>query len=140
MMGAAVITASLGYWIDTGVLMMAVVLNAIIGFIQEGKAESALDAIRDMLSPHATVIRDGQHHDIDAGDLVPGDMVALVSGDRVPADLRLINVRDLRIEEAALTGESLPVEKIRKLPSPIRLWVTVMAWLIRARWLFMARR
>src|SRR5690606_6975958 len=71
MMGAAVITASLGYWIDTGVLMMAVVLNAIIGFIQEGKAESALDAIRDMLSPHATVIRDGQHHDIDAGDLVP---------------------------------------------------------------------
>lgn len=118
MMGAAVITASLGYWIDTGVLMMAVVLNAIIGFIQEGKAESALDAIRDMLSPHATVIRDGQHHDIDAGDLVPGDMVALVSGDRVPADLRLINVRDLRIEEAALTGESLPVEKNTETAEP----------------------
>ncbi len=111
MMAAAVITALLGHWIDTGVLMMAVVINAIIGFIQEGKAESALDAIRAMLSPHATVIRDGQRREIDAAGLAPGDAVALASGDRVPADLRLIEVRDLRIEEAALTGESLPVEK-----------------------------
>ena len=111
MMGAAVITALLGHWIDTGVLMMAVVINAIIGFIQEGKAESALDAIRAMLSPHATVIRDGQRREIDAANLVPGDVVVLASGDRVPADLRLIDVRDLRIEEAVLTGESLAVEK-----------------------------
>ncbi len=111
MMGAAVITAFLGHWVDTGVLLMAVVINAIIGFIQEGKAESALDAIRAMLSLQATVIRDGQRRAMDAAGLVPGDRVILVSGDRVPADLRLVEVRDLRIEEAALTGESLPVEK-----------------------------
>ena len=111
MMGAAVITALLGHWVDTGVLMAAVIINAIIGFIQEGKAESALDAIRGMLSPHAMVVRDGMRREIDAGELVPGDLVVLVSGDRVPADLRLVSVKELRVEEAALTGESLPVEK-----------------------------
>ena len=111
MMGSAVITAFLGHWVDTGVLLAAVVINAVIGFIQEGKAESALDAIRGMLSPHAMVLREGRPQEIDAANLVPGDVVQLVSGDRVPADLRLIQVRELRVEEAALTGESLPVEK-----------------------------
>lgn len=111
MLGAAIITAVLGHWVDTGVLLVAVLINVIIGFIQEGKAESALDAIRAMLSPHATVIRRGHRHEIDAAGLVPGDLVFLTSGDRVPADLRLVSVRELRIEEAALTGESLPVEK-----------------------------
>ncbi|MCW5604612.1 MAG: cation-transporting P-type ATPase [Burkholderiales bacterium] len=111
LLAAAVITAFLGHWIDTGVLLAAVLVNAIIGFIQEGKAEAALDAIRAMLSPHATVIRDGSRREIDAAGLVPGDLVLLSSGDRVPADLRLVSVKDLRVEEAALTGESLPVEK-----------------------------
>jgi len=111
MLGAAVITAILGHWVDTGVLLAAVVINAIIGFIQEGKAEAALDAIRAMLSPHATVVRGGDRRQIDAAELVPGDRVLLVSGDRVPADLRLVKVKELRVEEAALTGESLPVEK-----------------------------
>ena len=111
MIGSAVVTAALGHWVDTGVLVAAVLVNAIIGFVQEGKAESALDAIRSLLSPHATVVRNGRKREIDAAGLVPGDLVAIASGDRVPADLRLIATRDLRIEEAALTGESLPVEK-----------------------------
>jgi len=111
MLGAASITAWLGHWVDTGVLLAAVVINAIIGFIQEGKAESALASIRAMLSPQAIVLRDGTRHEIDAAALVPGDLVLLASGDRVPADLRLIQVKDLRIDEAALTGESVPVDK-----------------------------
>jgi magnesium-transporting ATPase (P-type) len=111
MMGAAAITAALGHWVDTGVLLAAVGVNAVIGFLQEGKAEAALEAIRSMLSPHATVLREGRRRDIDAADLVPGDRVLLASGDRVPADLRLVEVRELRVEEAALTGESMPVDK-----------------------------
>ncbi|NLO79111.1 MAG: cation-transporting P-type ATPase [Xanthomonadaceae bacterium] len=111
MLAAAAVTAALGEWIDTAVLLGAVIVNVIIGFIQEGKAEAALEAIRRMLSPHATVIRDGRRQEIDAAELVPGDLVLLAAGDRVPADLRLIAVRDLRIDEAALTGESLAVEK-----------------------------
>jgi magnesium-transporting ATPase (P-type) len=111
MLVAAVVTALLQHWVDTGVLLAAVVINAIIGFIQEGKAESALDAIRSMLSTRATVVRDGVRHEIDATELVPGDLVLLASGDRVPADMRLISSKELRVEEAALTGESMPVEK-----------------------------
>ena len=111
MMGAAVITALLGHWLDTAVLMAAVVVNALIGFVQEGKAESALAAIRGMLAPHATVMRGGTRGEIDATTLVPGDVVVLASGDRVPADLRLITSRELRVDEAALTGESEPVHK-----------------------------
>ncbi|EXU81883.1 carbonate dehydratase [Comamonas aquatica DA1877] len=111
MLAAAVVTAFLGHWVDTGVLLAAVLVNAAIGFVQEGKAESALDAIRAMLSPHAVVLRDGQRQEIDAADLVPGDVVLLASGDRVPADLRLLQVKELRCDESALTGESVPVDK-----------------------------
>ena len=101
---------------DTGVILGVVLINALIGFIQEGKAEKSLDAIRNMLSLHATVIRDGRRREIAAEDLVPGEIVLLASGDKVPADLRLIETRNLRIEEAALTGESEPVEKS---PDPV---------------------
>lgn len=111
LLAAGVITGLLGHYIDSGVIFGVVIINAIIGFVQEGKAERALDAIRDMLSLHAQVIRDGHRREIEAEELVPGDIVFIASGDKVPADLRLIEVRSLRIEEAALTGESVPVEK-----------------------------
>jgi magnesium-transporting ATPase (P-type) len=111
MMAAALITALLGHWVDTGVILAAVLINVVIGFIQEGKAENALDAIRNLLSPHALVLRGGERLEIDAEQLVPGDIVLLASGDKVPADLRLLSVKNLLVEEAALTGESLPVEK-----------------------------
>ena len=111
LLAAAIVTAVLGHWVDSGVILGVVVINAIIGFIQEGKAERALEAIRDMLSPRAQVLRDGRRQEVDAADLVPGDIVFIASGDRVPADLRLIEAKSLRIEEAALTGESLAVEK-----------------------------
>jgi len=111
MLFASVVTALLGHWVDTAVIFAAVLVNAVIGFIQEGKAAAALDSIRNMLSSRATVLRDGKRVEIDAGELVPGDIVLLISGDKVPADLRLLEVRNLRVEEAALTGESLPMEK-----------------------------
>ena len=108
---SAVITAILGHWVDTGVIAGVVLINAIIGFIQEGKAESALEAIRKMLSLEATVIRNGRRASIQSEQLVPGDIVSLVSGDRVPADIRLIDENNLSIDESALTGESQPVAK-----------------------------
>ena len=111
MLAAAAITAALGHWIDSGVLLAAVIVNAVIGFVQEGKAESALNAIRAMLAPRSTVLRGAGRVELDAADLVPGDIVLLASGDRVGADLRLVQVKELRVDESALTGESLPVAK-----------------------------
>ncbi|AKJ95549.1 carbonate dehydratase [Thioalkalivibrio versutus] len=111
LIAAAIGTAFLGHWLDTGVILGVVLINAIIGHIQEGKAEKALDAIRQMLSPKAQVLRDGQRRSIPAEELVPGDIVYLQAGDRVPADLRLTGAHNMRIDEAALTGESVASEK-----------------------------
>ena len=91
LIGSAGITAGLGHWVDTGVILGVVLINAVIGFVQEGKAEKALDAIRSMLSLHAMVLREGRRREIDAAGLVPGDLVLLASGDKVPADLRLLD-------------------------------------------------
>jgi magnesium-transporting ATPase (P-type) len=111
LMGAAAVTAAMGHWIDSGVIAAVVVLNAVIGFVQEGKAERALLAIRHLLAPHAVVLRDGQTLQIDAAELVPGDIVLMASGDCLPADVRLLSANNLRVDESALTGESVPVEK-----------------------------
>lgn len=111
LMAAAFVTAILGHWVDTGVILGVIIVNALIGFIQEGKAEEALAGIRKMLSLKAYVLRDGAWNEMDADLLVPGDIVRLKSGDKVPADLRLLEAVNLRIEESALTGESVPTDK-----------------------------
>ena len=99
-------------WVAASVILGVVLLNAIIGFIQEGKALSALAALSHALKTEATVLRSGEKQRIDAQELVPGDMVLLQSGDKVPADMRLLNSRELQIDESALTGESVPVSKL----------------------------
>ena len=108
---AAVITAGLQHWVDTGVILAVVLANAVIGFIQEGKAEAAMGAIRSLLAPKAAVLRDGVRVTVPGADLVPGDIVLLEAGDKVPADLRVIEARGLAAQEAILTGESVPVDK-----------------------------
>lgn len=111
LLAAFVVTSILGHWIDAGVILGVVVINAIIGFIQEGKAENALKAIKRMLSLSAKVTRENKQKTIDAKELVLGDVVFLQSGDKVPADLRLFKTNNLQAQEAILTGESLPVSK-----------------------------
>lgn len=111
LMTAVVITAALGHWVDAGVILAVVVVQTLVGFIQEGKAEQALSAIRHMLAPKARVVREDGQHQVDAAGLVPGDTVLLEPGDRVPADIRLEKCHNLKIEEAILTGESEAVDK-----------------------------
>src|SRR6201991_1805601 len=101
----------LNLWVDAAIIFGVVVLNALLGFIQEGKAEKALDSIRNMLSAEARTVRAGETRMIAAEQLVPGDVVMLESGDKIPADLRLVETKNLRTEEAALTGESVPIDK-----------------------------
>jgi Ca2+-transporting ATPase len=111
LIAAALVTAFLNMWLDAGVILAVVFANAIIGFIQEGRAEASMEAVTRMMVPVCTVLRDGEQKEIAARDLVPGDIVLLEEGDRVPADLRLFYTRNLSADEAALTGESVPVEK-----------------------------
>ena len=108
---AALMSWFLGRWTDGTVILAVVVINGIFGFIQEGKAEQALASIRSMLRVHTHVLRDGVRQQVDAEELVPGDVVLLESGDRVPADLRLIESINLGVQESALTGESFSVQK-----------------------------
>ena len=115
LIAAAAITALLGQWIDTGVILGVVLINAVIGFLQEGRAEQALEAISSFLSPQATVLRAGRPTDVDARFVVPGDVVLIAAGDRVPADLRLSYVKNLEVDESILTGESVPVRKSSEL-------------------------
>ena len=111
LLAASLLTLLLGQWLDSAVIFAVVLINALIGVLPEGKAEQAMRAIQSMLTLESRVRRDGKVQSVPAEQLVPGDLVLLEAGDRVPADLRLLESRDLRIEEAALTGESLPANK-----------------------------
>ncbi|WP_280769413.1 cation-transporting P-type ATPase [Salipaludibacillus daqingensis] len=111
LIAAAVTTALLGHYIDTIVILLVAVINAAIGYFQENKAEKALEGIKNMLSLEANVLRNGKKGEINAAEVVPGDLVFLAAGDKIPADLRLIQADNLKAEEAALTGESTSTEK-----------------------------
>jgi magnesium-transporting ATPase (P-type) len=111
LLAAGALAAAIGHVTDALVILAVVVLNAIIGIVQEGRAERSLEAIRSMIDPSASVRRDGRRITVKAEEVVTGDVVLIEAGDRVPADLRLLKARNLRIDEAALTGESVPVDK-----------------------------
>lgn len=108
---AAVVTFILGKYIDTAVILLVAIINGVIGYVQESKAEKALEGIKNMLSLKAMVFRDDHKEQIDSTEIVPGDVVFLTSGDKIPADIRLFEVDGLKVEESPLTGESSPVEK-----------------------------
>jgi calcium-translocating P-type ATPase len=111
LLAAGFIKLMMGLWLDASIILGVVVINGLLGFIQEGRAEKSLDSIRNMLSAEARTLRNGHSAMIPAEQLVPGDIVSLESGDKIPADIRLVEVKNLRTEEAALTGESVPSEK-----------------------------
>ncbi|MFB2979291.1 HAD-IC family P-type ATPase [Microseira sp. BLCC-F43] len=115
---AGTVTLFLQDWVDAGVIFAVTLINSTIGFIQESKAESAIAALARSVTTEATVIRERQKLRIPSTQLVPGDLVQMASGDKVPADLRLVKVRNLQIDESGLTGESVPVEKATRRLSP----------------------
>ncbi len=108
---AGAIKAILGQWVNAGVIWGVTLINAIIGFVQESKAESAIAALASSVQTNATIIRNGKKVQVSSTELVPGDVVLLTSGDKVPADLRLVQTRNLQVNESALTGESIAIEK-----------------------------
>ena len=108
---AGIVTLFIDHAVDAGVIFGVVLVNAIVGYLQESRAKAAIDALSQLITMETTVLRDGNTHRIDAAQLVPGDLVLLQSGDRIPADLRFIRLRELQVDESMLTGESLPVAK-----------------------------
>lgn len=111
LIAAVILTFSMGHYVDTIVILLVVVINALIGFIQENRADAAMEAIKNILALDAHVVRSGTRMDVEADDLTPGDVVRLKPGDKIPADLRLIKADNLKVEESALTGEASTVEK-----------------------------
>ena len=118
---AGLVTAALQEWVDSGVIFGVVLVNAAIGFLQESKALEAIAALAQTMVAEATVLRAGLKRRISSAEVVPGDLILLQSGDKVPADMRLIELRDLQIDESTLTGESAPVKKKRGVLDHVRI-------------------
>ena len=108
---ATLLSALVGEYVDAAIIGVIIVFSAVLGFVQEYRAERALQALRRMLTPMITVLRDGQENEVPSRELVPGDVLLLEAGDRIPADARLVEVHSVQCDEAPLTGESIPVAK-----------------------------
>ena len=117
LIAAAIVSAFVGEPVDAIVIIAIVIVNAILGLYQEGKAEKSLEALKKMSAPNAKIIRDGNQTVVPSNSVVPGDIVILETGDIIPADLRLVEASNLKIEEASLTGESVPDRKSTRLNS-----------------------
>ena len=126
---ATILSAFVGEYVDAIIILVIVVFCAVLGFVQEYRAERALDALKDMLAPMITVLRGGEEREIASKELVPGDVLVLEAGDRIPADARLVENHSLQCDEAPLTGESLPVDQgARRRCAPRRRWQTAGTW------------
>ena len=134
LLAAAAVALAVGKPVDASVILGVVVLNAVIGFVQESRAERALEALAQAVSASTTVLREGKRREVSSAWLVPGDVVLLAPGDKVAADARLIEVDGLYADESALTGESVPVAKRRPCFHPKRLSPTERTWRSLGRW------
>lgn len=128
LIGSAIVAILLGKVTDGAVVIAVVIINTIIGFIQEYRAGRAIEALIDLVPKNATVLRQGSRDTVAVAEIVPGEIVLLASGDKVPADGRVISARNLRVDEAALTGESVPVEKRQLLLVRTRELATGIVW------------
>ena len=140
LLAAGFIKLMMNLWLDASIILGVVIIDGLLGFLQEGRAEKSLDSIRNMLSAEARTLRNGQTSMIPAETLVPGDIVFLESGDKIPADIRLTDVKNLRTEEAALTGESVPSDKSTAPVSEKATVAIAPAWPIPERSSFQAAR
>jgi magnesium-transporting ATPase (P-type) len=139
LLGSAALTAGLGQWLDTAVIVGVVLINALVGFVQEGRAEQAMLALRSMLRLRALVLRAGRAVETDAAELVPGDVIILQAGDRVPADARLMATKHLETDQSILTGESTPTPKdtatlVEATPLPERANIVYAGTLVTRGW------